>query len=324
MNQPGLKSKWTNKGWKVNEPTSGENVLDLCLTSNHTLPGIADHDIVVANVSTKPKVGKQIPRKIPLFKSANWTSFQSNMAEKKTEILNNLHQQSVESIWTAFKIALQKGISEFVLTKKIGAKNSLPWLTQEIKRLIRNRDSLYQKQKRGGSRDRHHFKQVKHHVQAKIKAAYSSYIQNILGLSEGGDDNIEKNSGSISKKLFSLIKNARQDTQGVSPLKDPYTNTTSSLDMEKANILDRQFQSVFSQLSPLKLGQICIDKLQLYFNQHLPDKFKWNNPQMPDICITLNGITQLLLNLRPDKAAGPDEIRPIVLKELRSEIDPII
>ena len=165
---------------------------------------------------------------------------------------------------------------------------------------------------------------MKHHVQAKIKAAYNSYIQNILGLSEGGDDNIEKNSGSISKKLFSLIKNARQDTQGVSPLKDPNTNTTSSLNKEKANILNRQFQSVFSQLSPLKLGQICIDKLQLYFNQHLPDKFKCNYPQMPDICINLNGITKLLSNLRPDKAAGPDEIRPIVLKELRSEIAPII
>ena len=44
----------------VNEPTRGENVLDLCLTSNHTsvndisiLLRIADHDIVVANVSTK-------------------------------------------------------------------------------------------------------------------------------------------------------------------------------------------------------------------------------------------------------------------------------
>ena len=45
---------------------------------------------------------------------------------------------------------------------------------------------------------------------------------------------------------------------------------------------------------------------------------------MPDICINLNGITKLLSNLRPDKAAGPDEIRPIVLKELRSEIAPII
>ena len=61
----------------VNEPTRGKNVLDLCLTSNHTLvndisilPRIADNDIVVANVSTKPKVSKQIPQNIPLFKRA--------------------------------------------------------------------------------------------------------------------------------------------------------------------------------------------------------------------------------------------------------------
>ena len=44
------------------------------------------------------------------------------MAEKKTEILNNLHQQSVEIIWTTFETVLQKGISEFLPTKKTGAK----------------------------------------------------------------------------------------------------------------------------------------------------------------------------------------------------------
>ena len=239
------------------------------------------------------------------------------MAEKKTEILNNLHQQSVERIWTAFKTALQKWYFRICPDQENWCQKKLAWLTQKIKRLIRKRDSLYQKQKRGESRDRHHFKQVKHHVQAKIKAAYNSYIQNILGLSEGGDDNIEKKIRIYFKKALLSYKNARQDTQGVSPLKDPSTNTTSSLNRENANILNRQFQSVFSQLSPLKLGQICIDKLQLYFNQHLPDKFKCNYPQMPDI-------TKLLSNLRPNKAVGPDEIRPIVLKELRSEIAPII
>ena len=83
--------------------------------------------------------------------------------------------------------------------RKIGTKRSLPWLTQEIKRLIRKRDGLYQKQKRGISRDRHHFKQVKHLVQAKIKMAY---LQNILGLSEGEDDTAEKNSGFTSKNSF--------------------------------------------------------------------------------------------------------------------------
>ena len=45
---------------------------------------------------------------------------------------------------------------------------------------------------------------------------------------------------------------------------------------------------------------------------------------MPDLCINLNGISKLLSNLQPDKAGGPDEIQPIVLKGLQSEISSII
>ena len=45
---------------------------------------------------------------------------------------------------------------------------------------------------------------------------------------------------------------------------------------------------------------------------------------MPEINMNLNGIIKLLSNLRPDKAAGPDEIKPIVLRELRIEIAPVI
>jgi hypothetical protein len=41
---------------------------------------------------------------------------------------------------------------------------------------------------------------------------------------------------------------------------------------------------------------------------------------MPDITITCEGIAKLLLNLNPNKAAGPDEIKPRVLKELATEI----
>ena len=189
---------------------------------------------------------------------------------------------------------------------------------------IRKRDSLFQKQKKGKSKDRHHFKQVKHLVQSKIKQAYNSYLQSILGLSEERNDTDDKTSSFAPKKLFSLIKNARQDAQGVSPLMDPSTNMTCSQNKDKANILNRQFQSVFSQLAPLKLGQICLDKLQQYFNQNIPEKFKCKYPQMPEIDLNLNGIIKLLSNLRPDKAAGPDEIKPVVLRELRNEIAPVI
>ena len=45
----------------------------------------------------------------------------------------------------------------------------------------KKRYSLFQKQKKGRSKERHHFKQVKHLVQSKIRQAYNNnyYLQNI-------------------------------------------------------------------------------------------------------------------------------------------------
>ena len=92
----------------------------------------------------------------------------------------------------------------------------------------------------------------------------------------------------------------------------------------KTNIINRQFQSVFSQLSPLRHGHICIENLQHYFGQNVPDQFKCSYLTVPEITIDLNGIVKLLSNLKPNKVAGPDEIKPSVLKALRNEIAPVI
>ena len=45
---------------------------------------------------------------------------------------------------------------------------------------------------------------------------------------------------------------------------------------------------------------------------------------MPEIDISLNGLLKLLHNLKPGKAAGPDTLKPLLLRELRDEIAPII
>ena len=47
------------------------------------------------------------------------------------------------------------------------------------------------------------------------------------------------------------------------------------------------------------------------------EHLKCKHPLMPEISIDLNGVLKLLSNLKPDKAVGPDEIKPVVLKELR-------
>ncbi|MCG8034905.1 MAG: hypothetical protein JAY75_17900 [Candidatus Thiodiazotropha taylori] len=45
---------------------------------------------------------------------------------------------------------------------------------------------------------------------------------------------------------------------------------------------------------------------------------------MEDVCISVNGILKLLQALKPRKAAGLDRLNPLVLKELRDEIAPIM
>ena len=41
---------------------------------------------------------------------------------------------------------------------------------------------------------------------------------------------------------------------------------------------------------------------------------------MVDITITYTGFAELLINLNPSKAAGPDELKPRLLKDLTNEI----
>ena len=45
---------------------------------------------------------------------------------------------------------------------------------------------------------------------------------------------------------------------------------------------------------------------------------------MQDIVISTAGVTKLLSDLNDSKAAGPDTIRPIVLKQLCQEISPVV
>ena len=70
-----------------------------------------------------------------------------------------------------------------------------------------------------------------------------------------------------------------------------------------------------THLSPLKLGQSCIQTVQSLFQENLPNNLHPLCPPLPEIHNDLNGIIKLLANLSPDKSAGPDSIKPIVLKE---------
>ena len=143
----------------------------------------------------------------------------------------------------------------------------------------------------------------------KIKIAYDKYLPDILGLDR--ESSVE-NQAFSRKKLLSILKSSRTDAQ--------CTN-----DVDQANLLNSQFQSVFSVRSPLNLIKLChtimlngATSLVDLLSEPLQCRF----PIMQDIKISKAGVNKLLSGLNVSKAAGPGAIRPIVLKDFARKSHP--
>ena len=144
--------------------------------------------------------------------------------------------------------------------------------------------------------------------------AYDKYLAEIIGVDNEEQDKVN------SKKLFSFLKHSRQDNQGISPLQSDGKLVTDTTD--KANALNKQFHSVFTPKSPLSLASLCQVSIQNFNDSthiHLPTTETNNTPIMPDFNISTAGILKLLKDLNPNKAAGPDKIKPLVLQELKDQ-----
>ena len=109
-----------------------------------------------------------------------------------------------------------------------------------------------------------------------------------------------------NRKNFSFIKSLRTEHSGVVRLKKEGQLVADT--KQKANILNEQFQSVFTTES--------ID--------NIPNKDVSPHPVIPSLTITTPGIQKLLNNINPHKATGPDNISGRILKDLQNLTAPIL
>ena len=286
----------------VTKPTRGDNILDLILTNNPSivnkteiLPGISDHDCCFAEFDINPKANRQKPRQIPLYNKADWTSFKQHINQTYKKLKESKIQTNTNSLWEILKKDIQDGISLFIPTKMAKHTDSLPWLNSDIKKLLRKRDKMYKRHKNTPE-----FKQLKAQIQNKIRQAHMKYLEDIIIPENNNQEQV-----GVSKRFWTYIKHCKSSNNNISPLKE--NNILHSESNKKAEILNNQFKSVFSQDS-----------------DNLPPPPNPEFPVMADINITVNGIYKLLHNLNPHKAAGPDNISPRVLKELAAEIAPCL
>ena len=126
-----------------------------------------------------------------------------------------------------------------------------------------------------------------------------------------------------NRPLFSFLKSSETDAQGIAVLIKG--DKTCTNDVDQANLLN-SLHSVFSCKSTLDLFKLCHTTMlngATSLVNILPECLQCKFPIIEDIVISTAGINKLLSDLNVSKAAGPDAIRPIVLKQLSQEISPV-
>ena len=228
------------------------------------------------------------------------------MKDYQNTYQDNFSTSDTNTKWSQFKATLNKMIGKYVPTKFCKPKDDHPWVTRQIKRLMDKRDRLYAKlkQNRSNSNIKAKFKFYKHTTQKKLRKSYNSYIETIITDQKESTSEFSR----PNKRLFTFIKQQKSDSKEINCLKSNGINHTHSVD--KANILNNQFQSVFTKLVPLKLRHLVV--------LVLPRKCSF--PKMPDITITVSEVAKQLSKLNPRKAADPENLTSRILKELHNEI----
>ena len=170
-------------------------------------------------------------------------------------------------------------------------KHSLPWVNRKLKRNMKTKARLHKQAKKSSKWDR--YRKFQKECKKQFRQAEYKHINSVI--QEGLDNN-------NSKPFWMYVKYKKQDTIGVSPLKQKGNLISDS--KGKADILVEQFQSVFTKIT----------------DSIMPNMSNRTIPKMDEIVIDNKGVEKLLSNLKTSKSTGPDSIPNLVLKTCATEL----
>ena len=198
-----------------------------------------------------------------------------------------LDSSDVEVIWSLLKNALTSAISLFTPSHVVRHSSQPKWFTREIRHQINCLRSLRRKIKVKATPARLRSLDAKEfQLQANIASSKAVFESDL----------IHTFSHSNTSKIFQYIKSI--SNQDILP-SDMYLDSTYvSSDLDKANLFNKFFFSIYSQRT----------------SQPLFPGLSHSHPSLSSINITTSEVFDALISLDPSKAMGIDRIGPKVLK----------
>ena len=232
------------------------------------------------------------------YLKTNTIKFQESMNKNWKELISD---KTPEEAYSIFLAAYNQAIADSVPTTYVSTSTKYHkpiWMKLSTLQLIKKKHNMLIRflNTRKDS-DREAYKKIRNEVSHQTK---SDRIQYEKRIAEESKHNINA--------FWKYVHSTRKTRRSIPDLKKP-DGTLTSNDAEKAEILNKQFTSVFTSedLSDMpKLTPVNIIQ------------------ELTEINITDESVTRKLKKLRSDKAPGPDGVHPHILKTFAENLGPIL
>ena len=291
----------------VKEPTryrQGEqaNILDLILTDTPELinnikicPPLGDkgdHNVILFEYDVPPE---NIPQagKFSYYKG-NYNEMAQLLEGINWELELN-HKDSGES-WTLFHKQIQELMYRFIPTSKGNRKKRNLWINTEYKQAVRDKNKVWNTYKKNKSIDNwESFKHIRNRTNKIIKKQKLDFETKIA-------QDIKHN----PKRFWAYVNSKISQNREFPTLVDP-NGKSYECDKEKADLFNNYFSSVYTiedTTNPIPKPSVIN-----------------NDCEISDIVCSPTVVLKQLNKINISKAAGPDELHPKVLAELKNNIN---
>ena len=104
----------------------------------------------------------------------------NTLTKKKTISSRKQKKNTIKECWGEFKEILSQAISTNIPTKMLTTRWNVPWITREIKTLIRKKQRVYNKAKRTNNEEHwEEFKLIRRTIKSKL-GEHQNFISKIL------------------------------------------------------------------------------------------------------------------------------------------------
>ncbi|MDW3615035.1 MAG: reverse transcriptase family protein, partial [Nitrososphaeraceae archaeon] len=290
---------------KVDAPTRGDNFIDLVLSSDSNVVqnvevgepfSTSDHQVIRFELVVGKEKKKESKKSFNYFKADYDKMRDSLKAEGICDLLDD--NCTVEEYWDTIRNELIALRDKYVPNSK-KCKNKCKWVTRKVTRCRKAKKKAWNKYIRSG-KDEHarndYLVKLKESVKVNNKAK------------EDFENKLANNIKQDSKSFYAYVRNKQRCKDNVGPLKDIDGNVIAN-DKITANLLNIYFSSVFTKEDLSNIPEapiICKESMKEEGLERLE--------------ITEELVFRKLSDLNTNKSAGPDELHPKLLNELRTEL----